>query len=77
MYEPNVQRILQSLSPKDVVLDIGGWASPFNRANGACVSILPSGRSARTPSIVAGGLKVESMLPSTLMRTAPGRATPS
>jgi hypothetical protein len=33
MYEPNVQRILQSLSPKDVVLDIGGWASPFNRAN--------------------------------------------
>jgi hypothetical protein len=33
MFEPNVQRILDSLSPTDVVLDIGGWASPFNRAN--------------------------------------------
>jgi hypothetical protein len=33
MFEPHVQRILESLSPTDVVLDIGGWASPFNRAN--------------------------------------------
>jgi len=33
MYEPNVQRVLDSLSPSDVVLDIGGWARPFNRAN--------------------------------------------
>ena len=33
MFEPNVQRILDGLSPTDVVLDIGGWASPFNRAN--------------------------------------------
>ena len=33
MYEPNVNRILDSLSPTDVVLDIGGWARPFNRAN--------------------------------------------
>jgi hypothetical protein len=33
MFEPNVQRILDTLSPTDVVLDIGGWASPFNRAN--------------------------------------------
>lgn len=33
MFEPNVQRILDLLSPNDVVLDIGGWASPFNRAN--------------------------------------------
>jgi hypothetical protein len=33
VYEPNVQRILESLSPNDLVLDIGGWASPFNRAN--------------------------------------------
>src|SRR6266516_394333 len=33
MYEPNVKRILNLLSPSDVVLDIGGWARPFNRAN--------------------------------------------
>lgn len=33
MYEPNVQRILDQLSPSDIVLDIGGWARPFNRAN--------------------------------------------
>lgn len=33
MYEPNVARVLASLQPSDVVLDIGGWACPFNRAN--------------------------------------------
>ena len=33
VFEPNVQRILQSIGPNDVVLDIGGWACPFNRAN--------------------------------------------
>lgn len=33
MYEPNVERILSQLSASDVVLDIGGWARPFNRAN--------------------------------------------
>ncbi len=33
MFEANVQVLLDSVSPSDVVLDIGGWASPFNRAN--------------------------------------------
>ena len=33
MYEPNVNRILALLKRADVVLDIGGWACPFNRAN--------------------------------------------
>jgi len=33
MYESNVERILALLRPMDVVLDIGGWARPFNRAN--------------------------------------------
>lgn len=33
MYEPNVRRLLELIKPEDVVLDIGGWASPFNRAN--------------------------------------------
>lgn len=33
MYEPNVARVLASLSSDDVVVDIGGWACPFNRAN--------------------------------------------
>lgn len=33
MYEPNVARVLAMLAPTDVVLDIGGWACPFNRAD--------------------------------------------
>src|SRR5947199_9716526 len=33
MYAPNVDRILSMLKPSDVVLDIGAWGCPFNRAN--------------------------------------------
>jgi Methyltransferase domain len=33
MFEPNVHRILSRIGPADVVLDVGGWACPFNRAN--------------------------------------------
>jgi hypothetical protein len=33
MHEPNVARILAALAPSDLVLDIGGWARPFNRAD--------------------------------------------
>ena len=33
MLESSVERILSLLTPNDVVLDIGGWACPFNRAN--------------------------------------------
>lgn len=33
MYEPNVARVLSMLAPGDVVVDIGGWACPFNRAD--------------------------------------------
>lgn len=33
MFEPNVDRALRMIGPSDVVLDIGGWARPFNRAN--------------------------------------------
>ena len=33
MYAPNAQLILSRLSERDVVLDVGGWACPFNRAN--------------------------------------------
>jgi hypothetical protein len=32
MFEPNVQRLLSLLAPEDQVLDVGGWACPFNRA---------------------------------------------
>ena len=32
MYPPHVDRILAQLAPSDIVLDIGGWACPFNRA---------------------------------------------
>ncbi|MEP7011512.1 MAG: methyltransferase domain-containing protein [Acidobacteriota bacterium] len=32
MYEPNVAALLARLQPDDLVLDIGGWACPFNRA---------------------------------------------
>jgi Methyltransferase domain len=33
MYEPNAQAILKQFAPDAKVLDIGGWARPFNRAN--------------------------------------------
>ena len=33
MYPPNDRKILGLLKPTDVVLDIGGWACPFNRAD--------------------------------------------
>jgi hypothetical protein len=33
MHEPNVARVLGLIGPDDVVLDIGGWARPFNRAD--------------------------------------------
>lgn len=32
MYPPNVDRIIATLNPGDVVLDIGGWGCPLNRA---------------------------------------------
>jgi hypothetical protein len=33
MYQKNSDLIMGQLRPSDVVLDIGGWAHPFNRAN--------------------------------------------
>jgi hypothetical protein len=33
MYLPNSDLIMSKLKPSDVVLDIGGWAHPFNRSN--------------------------------------------
>ncbi len=33
MFEPNVARVLDLIRPSDVVLDVGGWGRPFNRAN--------------------------------------------
>jgi Methyltransferase domain len=33
LFEPNIPRILSLIGPSDIVLDIGGWACPFNRAN--------------------------------------------
>ena len=32
MHEPNVETLLGLLRPDDLVLDVGGWACPFNRA---------------------------------------------
>lgn len=32
MYPPNVEAVLARLTPTDQVLDVGGWACPFNRA---------------------------------------------
>jgi Methyltransferase domain len=32
LLERNVAALLERLSPSDVVLDVGGWACPFNRA---------------------------------------------
>jgi hypothetical protein len=33
MHEPNVARVLEAIAESDRVLDIGGWARPFNRAD--------------------------------------------
>lgn len=33
MHEPNVASLLAQFASDDVVLDVGGWACPFNRAN--------------------------------------------
>jgi hypothetical protein len=33
MFQPNSGLIMSQLKPSDVVLDIGGWAHPFNRAD--------------------------------------------
>jgi SAM-dependent methyltransferase len=33
MHEPNAATVLKMLAPDDLVLDIGGWARCFNRAN--------------------------------------------
>jgi hypothetical protein len=33
MLQKNSEAVMQRLRPNDVVLDIGGWAHPFNRAN--------------------------------------------
>jgi hypothetical protein len=33
MFNKNVEAILALLKPSDLVLDVGGWACPFNRAN--------------------------------------------
>lgn len=32
MHEPNVQHLLKTLRRDELVLDVGGWACPFNRA---------------------------------------------
>lgn len=33
MFEANVEKVLGKIGTADLVLDIGGWACPFNRAN--------------------------------------------
>lgn len=33
MFEPHVEKVLSLIKPSDNVLDVGGWACPFNRAN--------------------------------------------
>jgi hypothetical protein len=32
MFDDNVSKLLSQLAPSDLVLDVGGWACPFNRA---------------------------------------------
>jgi hypothetical protein len=33
MFEPNVNEVFRKIDSSSIVLDIGGWARPFNRAN--------------------------------------------
>ncbi len=40
MYELNIERILASIGPDERVLDVGGWAQPFNRAD-AVIDLFP------------------------------------
>ena len=40
MFDANVQRIMERLDASDKVLDIGGWAKPFNRAN-VVIDVMP------------------------------------
>lgn len=40
MLKKNVDLVLGQIDPSDIVLDIGGWAQPFNRAN-YVIDIMP------------------------------------
>ena len=40
MFKKNVDLILAQIAASDIVLDIGGWSKPFNRAN-YVIDILP------------------------------------
>ncbi len=40
MFAPNVEQVLQSLSSTDLVVDVGGWAQPFARAD-IVVDLMP------------------------------------
>jgi hypothetical protein len=40
MLKKNVELVLRQIAPSDLVLDIGGWAQPFNRAN-YVIDIMP------------------------------------
>ena len=33
MFSENVEKVLNEIQPDSLVLDVGGWACPFNRAN--------------------------------------------
>ena len=33
MYDKNVNEVLSCVSKDDLILDVGGWGRPFNRAN--------------------------------------------
>lgn len=33
MFHRNIEKVLSKIKPDDIVVDIGGWACPFNRAN--------------------------------------------
>lgn len=33
MFSQNIEKVLSALKPDEIVLDVGGWACPFNRAN--------------------------------------------
>lgn len=33
MFPSNIEKVLSKIKPDDIVLDVGGWACPFNRAN--------------------------------------------
>jgi hypothetical protein len=53
--EENVPLVLARIGPRDVVLDLGGWARPFNRADWVIDAMPYATRGSHAPALPAQG----------------------